>query len=96
MAAGRTMTWSGGVRAWRGEEGEASAVISPARLSRAGPRADRKGSRTVSSCNPCRFARRSLGDQPRVNSDNLCHRKDPRAYLTAQIRQICPRTGLVR
>ena len=33
VAAGRTMTWSEGVRAWRKEEGEASAVISPAHLS---------------------------------------------------------------
>ena len=49
MAAGRTITWSGGVRAWRGEEGEASAMISPAHLSSAGPRADHEGSRAVSS-----------------------------------------------
>ena len=43
------MTWSKGVRAWRGEEGEASAVISPTHLSPAGPRVDHEGSCMVSS-----------------------------------------------
>ena len=43
------MTWSGGVQAWKGEEGEASTVISLAHLSSAGPRADHEGSQTVSS-----------------------------------------------
>ena len=43
------MTWSRGVRAWRGEEGEVLAVISLAHLSPVGPRVDHEGSRTVSS-----------------------------------------------
>ena len=43
------MTWSGGVRAWRGEEGEVSAMISPAHLFLAGPRVDHEGLQTVSS-----------------------------------------------
>ena len=90
------MTWSRGVRAWRGEEGEASAVISPAHLSPAGPRVDHECSRTVSSWNPCRSARKSLRNQPRTNYDHLCHQKDPRAYPIAQISQIRPRTGLIR
>ena len=42
------VTWSGGVRAWKGE-GEASAVISSAHLSPAGPLAIREGSQTISS-----------------------------------------------
>ena len=42
------MTWSVGVRAWKGE-GEILAVISPAHLSPVGPRLDQEDLRIVSS-----------------------------------------------